>query len=109
MRREIPLLAASVLCVAIMAVFAVRTHIRLKNIEANYANPQELDSEYTASIVEEFTSDHSGIMQGYVLIHFPGMGKEKDLTFRLHESRAKELVQKINGSLAGIPRLLEEK
>lgn len=67
----------------------------------------ELSQEYRHCYAEGFTSDHTGIRQGYVQAHFYGIGEEP-LTVRLHDSRAEELINTLTKARADVARLMEE-
>lgn len=69
---------------------------------------QQLENEYGPCIAEGFASDCAGTMQGYVTIHFPGIDQQAPLTFRLHESRAEELINALTKARADAAKIMEK-
>lgn len=67
-----------------------------------------LSSEYTHCYAEGFTSDHTGVVNGYVILDLYSRD-EKPLTVRLHDSRAEELINTLTKARADVAKLMEEK
>ena len=96
---------------ALQAAFNLAAYFSIEDLQSQVdaqGGQVELSGEYTYCNAEGFTSDHTGVVDGYVVLGFYGQ-EGPPAIIRLHESRAEELINWLTKARADVAKLMEEK